>query len=77
MMGGVSQPQVDRVGPGRAVLVGAVFIHQTGQDGARRTPMKGSNERIPVFQRATRSVARGGRMMATAKIVLWWLSESI
>ena len=77
MMGGVSQPRVDRVGPGRAVLVGAVLIHPTGQNGARRAPMTGGNERIPVFQIATRSVERRGRMMATAKIVLWWLSESI
>ena len=50
MTGGVSPPQVTRVGPGRAVLVGAVMFHQTGQDGARRAPMMGRNERIPVFQ---------------------------
>ena len=69
--GGVSPPQVTRVGPGRAVLGGDVRSHKTGQDGARCVPMKGRNERIPVFSKATRSVERGGRMMATAKIVLW------
>ena len=73
MTGGVSQPRVDRVGPGRAVLVGAVLIHSTGQAGARRAPMTGGNERIPVSQMATRGVERRGRMMATARIVLWWI----
>ena len=57
--GGVSPPQVTRVGPGRAVLGGDVRSHKTGQDGAQRVPMTGGNERIPVFQRQRGALSGG------------------